>query len=304
MTTASTNTLLNTIEWSKKLNFGRRSAIGNFLEPALTSANTVMQTIIGPPFAWRWNRVVTGFITKAGQQDYTLVNWTAGMTVSAGWLTVDDAGNSQIVTTAGVTAGVAPTWNHTTGGTTNDGNAVWENLGPIGVTTSQTYSLGSIESASVQDTVSGVTKWYEITNQLTLALDSAPGRPRFISAQADDGAGNITFRLTMVPDKAYPVSITMQKKPTVFTSVNQAWAPIPDEYARIYNWGYLSLMWLFSDDPRYGVANQKFVSQLLSTSEGLSETQRNIFLQGWQQQTGQPIYDTDRMQQGIQARGM
>lgn len=304
MSASATNTLLRTMEWAKKLNFGRRAAIGNFLEPALTSANTVLQTIIGPPFAWRWNRVVTGFITTAGQQDYTLLNWTASTVVKSGWLTVDDAGNSQAVTTAGSTGSSAPTWNHTKGATTTDGTAIWTNLGPIGVSTSQTYSLGFIENASVQDTVNAATKWYEITNQLGLALDSSQGRPRFISAQADDGNGNITFRLTMVPDKAYPVSITMQQKPPVFNSVNQTWQPIPDDYARIYNWGFLSLMWLFADDPRFGVANQKFVSQLLSTSEGLSETQRNIFLQGWQQQTGQPVYNADRMQQGVQARGV
>jgi hypothetical protein len=74
MASSSTNTLLRTIEWTKKLNFGRRSAIGNFLEPAMTSANTVMQTMLGAPFAWRWNRVVTGFITTPGQQDYTLLS--------------------------------------------------------------------------------------------------------------------------------------------------------------------------------------------------------------------------------------
>lgn len=291
------------MEWAKKLNFGRRSAIGNFLEPALTSANTIMQTIMGPPFAWRWNRVATGFITVAGQQDYTLINWSAGLAVQTGWMAVDDSGNCQMVTTPGSTGTSAPAWNHTKGGTTTEsGGVVWTNMGPIGVPVSQTYNLGFIESVSVQDTVNGATKWFEITNQLNLALDSSQGRPRFISAQSDDGNGNITFRLMMIPDKAYPVAITMQQKPPVFTSTGQTWSPIPDEYARIYNWGFLSLMWLFADDPRFGVANQKFVSQLLSTSEGLSETQRNIFLQGWQQQTGQTVYNVDRLQQGIQAR--
>jgi hypothetical protein len=63
-------------------------------------------------------------------------------------------------------------------------------------------------------------------------------------------------------------------------------------------------MWLFSDDPRFGVANQKFVAQLLGASEGLSETQVNIFLGQWQAITGQPISNQDRMQQGYQSRGM
>ena len=301
---SSSNTLLRTMEWAKKLNFGRSSAIGNFLEPAMTSANTVMQTILGPPFAWRWNRVVTGFVTTSGQQDYTLFNWQASTAVSLGWVTVDDAGNCQSVTTAGSTGVSAPSWNHTKGSTTTDNGAVWTNLGSIGTKVSQTYSMGFIENISVQDTVNNASKWFQITNQLDLALDSSQARPRFISAQGDDGNGNITFRMMPVPDRSYPVAITLQQDPPLFTSTGQTWAPIPDEYARIYNWGFLSLMWLFADDPRFAIANQKFISQLLGTAEGLDETKKNIFLQGWQQNTGQATSNSDKMQQGYQARGI
>lgn len=306
MATTSKNTLLRTMEWAKKLNFGRRSALGGNLEPAVTSADITMQTILGAPFAWRWNRVVTGFVTTAGQQDYTLVNWQPSLVVQIGWLTVDDAGNSQKVTTAGTTSSTPPTWNHTKGTTTseNSGTVVWTNLGPIGVPVSQTFSLGWIETSSVQDTDGQAPKWFEMTSEICLANDSAQDRPRFLAAQGDDGNGGITFRVMPVPDASYPVAITLQQKPPVFTSVNQTWAPIPDEYARLYNWGFLSLMWLFADDPRFGAANQKFVGQLLSTSEGLTDTQRNIYLQGWQQITGQSITNNDKVSQGTQARGM
>lgn len=305
MAASSTNTLLRTMEFAKKLNFGRRSAIGNFLEPALTSANTIIQTILGPPFIWRWNRVVTGFICTAGQQDYTLVNWSAGLTVQVGWVTVDDAGNSQSATTVtGPTGTETPSWNHTLDGTTTDGDVTWTNLGPIGVPVSQAFSLGWIETVSVQDIYLSPAKWKEITVERCLSSDSAQAIPRFISDQGDNGNGAITFRMMPVPDKAYPVAITLQQQPAVFTSTQQTWAPIPDQYARIYNWGFLSLMWLFADDPRFPSANQKFVSQLLSTAEGLDETQRNIFLQGWQQNTGQPIVNSDRLAQGTQGRGI
>jgi hypothetical protein len=143
-----------------------------------------------------------------------------------------------------------------------------------------------------------------MTSKLCLGKDSRQGRPGNIAAQSDDGQGNVTFRLMPAPSAAFPVSVTIQQKPTLFTSVSQTWAPIPDEFSHIFNWGFLSLMWLFSDDPRFGVANQKFVSQLLGASEGLTETQRNIFLQNWQAITGQPISNSDALQQGVQARGM
>jgi len=105
------------------------------------------------------------------------------------------------------------------------------------------------------------------------------------------------------PDKAYPVTLQMQAKPSLFTKTKQTWAPIPDEYAHIYNWGFLSLMWLFADDPRFTTANGKFISSLLATNTGLSETQRNIFLQNWYSITGQPQAEQIKVTQAAQAMG-
>lgn len=47
--------------------------IGTNNEPAITSANTVKQTILGPPFIWPWNRNTNATqSTTAGQQDYQI----------------------------------------------------------------------------------------------------------------------------------------------------------------------------------------------------------------------------------------
>lgn len=300
MPASSSLKLLNTIEWAKRLNFNRNSALGNFMEPAITSANTVLQTVVGAPFAWRWNRVVTGFVSTPGQQDYTLINWTPVTPVQKGWLTVDANGNSQSVTTAGTTGAFSPSFNPGKGNTTADGSATWTNLGNIGSSLSTTYSLSWIETSSVMDLNNS--KWYEMESKLCLAQDSSQARPRNVSAQGDDGQGNITFRVMPVPDQAYPVTLTLQQKPPLFSGVNQPWAPIPDEYSHIYNWGFLALMWLFADDPRFSIANQKFVTQLLGSNQGLTETQRNVFLNNWQAITGMPVANQIAMQQGFQSR--
>lgn len=302
MAASSSITLLQTVEWAKKLNFSRPMAIGNFLEPAISSANMVLQTIVGAPFAWRWNRAITGFICTPGQQDYNLLNWTASKPVAVTWLTVDGFNNSQVVTTQGVTGLLAPNFNPIKGGITTDGSVVWTNLGSITTPVNQTYSFSWIETASVLDLNN--TKWYQMESELCLGMDSSEARPRNISGQADDGQGNVTFRLMPVPDKAYPVCITTQKRPPLFTSVNQPWAPIPDEYSHIYNWGFLALMWMFADDVRFSAANQKFVTQLLGANQGLTQTQLNIFLNNWQAVTGQPIANQSAMQQGFQSRGV
>lgn len=304
MAASSSIKLVQTMEWAKRFNFNRSSAIGNSLEPALTSANTILQTIVGAPFAWRWNRVLTGFITTAGQQDYTLFNYALSTNVKLGWLAVDDAGNCQKCTVTGATGSSLPTWNHTVNGATTDGGVTWTCIGPLNNSeVSSTYSLAWIETSSVQDPYTTTPQWFELTSQISLGLDSKSGRPSFISAQGDDGLGNITFRLMSVPDRAYPIVLTLQQKPPLFVSVQQTWSPIPDEYSHIYNWGFLSLMWLFADDPRWQVANSKFVGSLLGSSEGLTETQINIFYNTWQGITGQPISNADRLTQGYQARG-
>jgi hypothetical protein len=298
MAASSTITLLRTSEWAKKFNFGRTNANNDFLEPALTSANTVVQTIMGAPFAWRWNRRIIGFVTVIGQQDYTVFNYTASTAVTLGWFTIDDAGNSQVCTTAGTT-GTGPTWNHTLAGTTTDGSVTWTNRGPVLPTAVGSYTFAWMETQSVNDPTKG---WVELGAKISLGLDSTQGRPAFIAAQTDDGLGNVTFRLMSTPDKAYPIAITIQQKPPIFSKLSQTWAPIPDEYSHIYNWGFLAMMWLFADDPRFATANQKFMAGLLGTAEGLTETEKNIFLNTWYSITGAPSANGQRQNQGFQAR--
>ena len=233
---SSTITILQSMEWCKMFVFRRQLAIGGFKEPLITSANLIYQTILGPPFFWRWNRQIVNFTVPGGQQDYSFP-----------------------------------------------------------------ANLGWIENASVQDTTAS--KWYECSPKIDLALDGSRARPQHISGQIDDGAGNITFRFMPVPDKDYPVSITMQQKAALITSLNQTWAPIPDEYSYIYQTGLLALCFLFADDPRFATMNQKFVAHLLGAAQGLTDTERNLFLNQWQSISGAPILNQANLSQGSQAKG-
>jgi hypothetical protein len=296
--------VLNTVEWAKRFVNRRPLASGNYLEPAVTNANVILQTILGAPFRWGWNRVVTGFITNAGQQDYTIFNWKASTEVKIGFVLVDSNGNSQQVTTGGITDTSIPTFNNTLAGTTTDGTAVWTNKGPIGVSnSSETYDFGWIENASVQVIERSLPVWKQISSKIDLALDSTSGRPSFISGEFYDADGNITFRLMPCPDTSYPVSITIQEKPPVISGLNDTWSPIPDQYSRLFNWGFLALTYLYADDVRFAAANQKFIANLLSTAGGLSETEMNIWLNNWQAITGAPVSLADNLQQGRQGRG-
>lgn len=295
----STNTLNKTMTWASFFNRGRPCAlVGN--EPALTSANCVMQAILGPPFEWRWNR---------NEYQFTCLNplavWAASTVYPLGYEFKDPNGNMQRVTSIGSVPNqsglIQPTWNTNLAnmGTTTDGNLTWT------VNNIQTYIISCpdfawIEHASVQDITLPTPKWVDMQPEISLSFDSSTARPRFISAHYDDGQGNIGFTMTPVPNQAYPISIHIQKKSPVFSDILQTWAPIPDELSYIYNWGFLTMMWLFADDPRWQMANSKFVSHLLGANQGLEETARSIFLQNWSNISG---IQQATSQQGIQARG-
>ncbi len=82
----STITLQNTINWASSYIYDQPAALGAANEPAITIANVVKQAILGPPFAWNWNRTIqAAFALTTGQQDYPQAYATFGFLEKA-WL--------------------------------------------------------------------------------------------------------------------------------------------------------------------------------------------------------------------------
>jgi hypothetical protein len=77
MASKTTNTIQNSINWSKAFVVQRPmtgvAAIAG--EPATTSANLIIQSILGAPFKWEWNRIslLNAITTQAGKTDYAVV---------------------------------------------------------------------------------------------------------------------------------------------------------------------------------------------------------------------------------------
>jgi hypothetical protein len=69
---ASTIQLNNTMQWAQTFLGFAPLNIGAANEPAVTSANIILQTILSPPFKWRWNRNQLSFATNTVSvtQDY------------------------------------------------------------------------------------------------------------------------------------------------------------------------------------------------------------------------------------------
>lgn len=137
--------------------------------------------------------------------------------------------------------------------------------------------FGFIEKAWI--TLAGVTTEIEVVSPL--AVDSTQARPAHIAVQQDDGEGSITFRLMPAPDAAYVLTVLYQKKCLAMSSLASRWAPIPDELGYIYQYGFLALSLMVTQDARFPIFNDRFVAHLLGAQDGLTSLQRSIFLAGW-----------------------
>lgn len=72
---ATTITIANTQIWTAALICQRpTSGVVSATEPALTTANKIMQSILAAPFKWEWNRAYlsAAFTTTAGASDYAV----------------------------------------------------------------------------------------------------------------------------------------------------------------------------------------------------------------------------------------
>jgi hypothetical protein len=311
----STVTVLQSMEFCKRFSYNRPSAIGNYLEPAKTAANFTMQTILGPPFRWWWN---SQELTFTASQTAASANTTGNVVIAGGVLTLTVTSAfaiNQLLLLSGFTT-VTQLNGQSIVVLTNTGTVITANInlpnvsstadaGVVTAATNQDYTLAvpqfsHIETASVLDISKTPAKWMGLTNKSSLSLEANIARPEFIEAYNQDAAGNVTFRLLPAPNLAYPVSIHTQNAAPLITSLNQTWAPIPDYLQYIYNYGFLSLMWAFADDPRFQWANQKFITHLLGRADGLTALERNIFLNRWDDLTGRQNLD---IQQGVSARG-
>lgn len=311
----STRKIADSIEWAKRLSFNRNPVIGNSLEPALTSANIIAQVITSPPFEWWWNNEDLIFTCDPTPKTAT----SSAVAIAGGVLTVTAANTFSIgdmvfpsalaggsialngvlikVKTASPTAFTADvTLSNST-----------DTVGTFTGTTTQDYTVvapefSHIAYASVLDlTATGApVKWFELETKNNLALETSRARPNFISPQSENSDGTMTFRVNSAPDKKYPVQIQVQLAAPQYTSINQDWG-LPDFMQYIYDWGFLALMWQFADDPRSTYANNQFKAALLGRAEGLTEEQKNIFLNNWEAlQQGFAM----KLQQGIQARSV
>jgi len=292
-------TLQQSINWAQTFIQYSPITAGLGQEPAVSVASMIRSTMLGPPQTWDFNRAEYTFQTVKGQQDYTVL-FTA----------IPDFGYLEKATL------------------TDSTGKVWEikdvyNSDPLGVASDQQRpdAIGFQKTSSTAYTVRFVGAPNAVYTA-TLIYQKKPQAfgPFFISACGTAAAGNTTYTGVFDP-LSFPAGATAQITgfvthtgnngsfvvvsctATSLVLVNGAgvaetisayannfdWAPIPDWFIDIYNNLFLSEMLTVVDDAKSQMYRQRGVAAFLTKSQGLTDTQKNAFIQQWLAR------DTERM---------
>lgn len=308
---ATTIKISDSINWSMSFGGWKKLNIGTANEPAITSANLILQTIIGPPFTWNWNRANASFLTTVGVQDYVQTLATFGFIEKASYIPAATITNtaltSNIATYTAVNDFLAGDKVTVTGSTNGAGVFNVTNATIVSASAASfTVAIVSGNVGTASDTGTAISGTYGEVPNITniLGTGNELGPPSFLSPQVDSNNGDITFRILPLPDRIYQVNVVFQKKiPRVLNSTNQTWAPIPDQYSYIYNPGFLALAMAYWNDARWSTFNAKFIGALLGAAEGLSEVHKNLFMTNWLASITEQQNAGIKTQQGSQARG-
>jgi hypothetical protein len=239
---ANTLSLWNTINWAKPFLKNQPLDVSN-MEPALTSGNIILQTMMSAPLKWRWNRGTFSFPTIPAS-----------------------------------------------GGTP----AAFDYLLSL-------PDFGYLEDQWLTDATG---KTHSLFGAFSLQRPTGdPSRPTHICAQGDDGQGNVSFRTKQIPNAIYTVSGDYQKKPPILVSLATPFAPVPDEFAFVFNWGFLTIMSMLVDDSRFLIWEKWFIGRLLALQDGLDEVDKNLFLGLWASNTKMAMRTQGKTQQGIGGQG-
>ena len=148
---------------------------------------------------------------------------------------------------------------------------------------------------------------FPLEGRLSLPMDTSAmsvTRPTLIAPQIDDNAGNITWRLKNGPDQPYDVVISYQKKPIILPCTAYTFAPVPDEFAFLYQAGFLKEMSLLVNDSRYPIFAKEFASIILGLQDGLDEQAKAIFLASLDLYAGTAQRAQGMGKLGLESRGI
>jgi hypothetical protein len=282
--------LQNTLNWAAPYIQYSPLTAGLGQEPAVSIASMVRNSFLSQPQTWFFNRSTATFNTVVGQQDYTqaaVVDLSFVEKVSL----QDDQGNIYEIKDVYNNRALSP-------------SSFQQRPSAMSVETSNSTAGCVFRFLGVPDQIYAVVVTYQ-------KLSPQFG-PFFISSAANASGGNTVYTGTFDPIsfpagsiaiitgfQAHTVNngsfVVVSATATTLTVANAAgiaetiqayvsnfaWDPIPDQYSDVYNNLFLSEALAMVDDPRAQLYRQRGVAIFLSKASGLTEMQRNAFVQQW-----------------------
>jgi hypothetical protein len=309
---AAVNTLQGTINWAQTYIEYSPLTAGIGMEPAISVASIIRNTMMTAPMTWSWNRKedVSQF-TRPTVQDYMYNVSDFGFLEKASL--IDSSGNvfeiPHVYNTAALSRGGAPQ-------RPNDVAVIINNPGSsftirfMGIPDDVfqivlTYQVLPVQFQAFTVTAAelasgGQTTYVGVFNTLAFPAGSIANLSGFTNA-----GNNGSFPVVSVT----PTSLVVTNSGGVAEiasalAVNENWGPIPDSYSDIYNNLFLGEAFAAVDDSRSQIYRQRGVVAFLAKQEGLTDTQKNIFASLWMQNTREWAWSTLKLQQGVQASGI
>lgn len=161
--------------------------------------------------------------------------------------------------------------------------------------------FGFAEKATFQP-VGGQIMPLTVLNHTPLGDSNDQQQPTTLAVQLNNVGTSVTFRLLGVPSGTNVVTVWYQKFVPLMSLLTSGWTP-PDYMSYVYNRGFLAHCMEAKGDPRAQQEKVNFAAALLGTAEGLTETERNIFLAQYLPNTRDVQVAQLKAQQGVVARG-
>ena len=204
--------------------------------------------------------------------------------------------------------------------TSNGVSSITSVANAIGPYTTYTGSFNTaLFPPGTQVTISGFTKApnngvYQVVsvNLTTLIVENASGLTETAAATAIGAVlspNNGTFTVVSATNSLLVLANAngvLEIPPTGnATAINGSWFPVPDQYSEVYNNLFLAEAFQsVSEDAAAAYHRQRGVAALLAKSEGLTESQKNAFMQQHLQRDAEIMSNALRTNQGNQARGI
>lgn len=306
-------TLQQTINWSSAYIQYSPLTAGLGQEPAVTIASMIRNSFASAPQTWPWNRAeVTQAVTSANQ-DYTIALPDFGFLEKA---SLTDANGKifelkEIQNSTALSLVSAQQRPNTTISILIwiPGTSIKVRLGTTpdaAYTLNLTYqkaatSMGPFFVSAASTPIGGNTPYTGVFNPLSFPVGSIANITGFITTPANNGSFTVVSVTPTTLTVANPNGVA-EARATYATNFD--WSPIPDQYSDVYNNLFLSEALAMVDDNRAELYRRRGVGAFLAKAEGLTEMQKNAFVQQWLARTGEGMSHSLRTQQGVAARGV